>query len=66
MQTARCSRAASSSSALRTSERMSVMTMNSDDIEFHELVGEEGKGMTGGMKQIDISQFVSEGPKFPE
>ena len=36
-----------------------------DDIEFHELVGEEGEGMSGGVEQMDISQFVAEEPEIP-
>ena len=35
------------------------------DIEFHELVGEDGEGMTGGVEQMDVSQFVAEEPEVP-
>ena len=35
------------------------------DIEFHEIAGEDGDRLTGGVEEMDISQFVTAEPEVP-
>ena len=57
----------SSSIVIFSSKNLGPDTSNDEDsdIEFHEIAGEEGDRQTGGVEEMDISQFVTEEPEVP-